>query len=69
LDAIFLSHLGNVGEDLVRTDYELDSLEFPALVARLGDTLGVNDQFTATDDAIFPETLGDIVKVYEHGGP
>ncbi len=53
----------------MHTDYELDSHEFPALVARLGDTLGVNDQFTAIEDAIFPETLDDIVKVYEHGGP
>ena len=44
-------------------DYGLDSLGFPVLVARLEDTLGA-----ATEDAIFPETRGDIVKVYEHGG-
>ena len=53
-------------EDLVLANCGLDSLGFAVLVARLEDTLGI-DPFTAADDAIFPITLGDFVKVYEHG--
>ena len=36
------------------------------LVARLEDTLGI-DPFTAAEDAYFPVTLGEFVKVYENG--
>jgi acyl carrier protein len=53
-------------EDLVLANCGLDSLGFAVLVARLEDTLGI-DPFTAAEDAIFPITLGDFVKVYEHG--
>jgi acyl carrier protein len=53
-------------EDLVLANCGLDSLGFAVLVARLEDALGI-DPFTAADDAIFPITLGDFVKVYEHG--
>jgi acyl carrier protein len=44
----------------------LDSLGVAVLVARLEDTLGV-DPFTAAEEAVFPVTLGDFVKVYENG--
>lgn len=54
-------------ENLVLADCGLNSLGFAVLVARLEDTLGV-DPFTAADDAFFPVTLGEFVKVYEHGG-
>lgn len=54
-------------ENLVLADCGLDLLGFAVLVARLEDTLGV-DPFTAADDAFFPVTLGEFVKVYEHGG-
>ena len=53
-------------EDLVLANCGLDSLGFAVLVARLEDTLGI-DPFTAAEDAIFPITLGEFVKVYEHG--
>ena len=53
-------------EDLVLANCGLNSLGFAVLVARLEDTLGI-DPFTAAEDAIFPITLGDFVKVYEHG--
>jgi len=53
-------------EDLALADCGLDSLGFAVLVARLEDALGI-DPFTAADDAIFPVTLGEFVKVYEHG--
>jgi hypothetical protein len=58
--------LAPLKEDLVLADCGLDSLGFAVLVARLEDTLGV-DPFTAAEDAYFPVTLGEFVKVYEHG--
>jgi acyl carrier protein len=56
--------LAPLGDDLVLLDSGLDSLGFAVLVARLEDTLGI-DPFTAAEDAVFPLTLGDFVKVYE----
>ncbi len=58
--------LAPLNEDLVLADCGLDSLGFAVLVARLEDTLGV-DPFTVAEDAYFPVTLGEFVKVYEHG--
>jgi len=58
--------LAPLRDDLVLLDSGLDSLGFAVLVARLEDTLGI-DPFTSADDAIFPITFGDFVKVYENG--
>lgn len=58
--------LAPLSDDLVLLDSGLDSLGFAVLVARLEDKLGV-DPFTTAEDAMFPVTLGDFVKVYEHG--
>jgi acyl carrier protein len=58
--------LAPLKDDLVLAKSGLDSLGFAVLVARLEDTLGV-DPFTAAEDAFFPVTLGDFVKVYENG--
>ncbi len=58
--------LAPLQDDLVLADCGLDSLGFAVLVARLEDTLGV-DPFTAAEEAVFPVTLGDFVKVYENG--
>jgi len=58
--------LAPLKDALVLADSGLDSLGFAVLVARLEDTLGV-DPFTASDEAVFPLTLGDFVKVYENG--
>jgi len=58
--------LAPLREDLVLLDSGLDSLGFAVLVARLEDRLGV-DPFTAAEDALFPVTFGDFVKVYENG--
>jgi acyl carrier protein len=57
--------LAPLQDDLVLLDSGLDSLCFAILVARLEDELGV-DPFTASDDVIFPVTLGDFVKAYEN---
>jgi len=56
--------LAPLRDDLVLLDSGLDSLGFAVLVARLEDSLGI-DPFTAAEDAMFPLTLGDFVKVYE----
>ena len=58
--------LAPLRDDLVLLDSGLDSLGFAVLVARLEDQLGI-DPFTASEDAHFPVTLGDFVKVYENG--
>ena len=43
----------------------LDSLCFAILVSRLEDSLGV-DPFTASEDASFPVTLGEFIRLYEN---
>jgi acyl carrier protein len=58
--------LAPLKDDLVLAECGLDSLGFAVLVARLEDTLGV-DPFTASEEVVFPVTLGDFVKVYENG--
>jgi len=58
--------LAPLHDNLVLLDSGLDSLGYAVLVARLEDTLGI-DPFTAAEDAMFPLTLGDFVKVYENG--
>jgi acyl carrier protein len=58
--------LAPLRDDLVLLDSGLDSLGFAVLVARLEDKLGI-DPFTSAEDAMFPVTFGDFVKVYENG--
>jgi len=55
--------LAPLSEELVLLDSGLDSLCLAIVVARLEDKLGI-DPFTA-DDAEFPVTLGDFIRVYE----
>jgi acyl carrier protein len=57
--------LAPLKDDLVLAECGLDSLGFVVLVARLEDTLGVD--LTAAEEAVFPVTLGEFVKVYENG--
>ena len=69
MEAIAREHgkiLAPLRDDLALLDSGLDSLGFAVLVARLEDKLGV-DPFTASEDAMFPVTFGDFVKVYENG--
>jgi len=56
--------LAPLRDDLVLLESGLDSLGFAVLVARLEDRLGV-DPFSSAEEAVFPVTLGDFVKVYE----
>lgn len=55
--------LAPLADGLVLLDSGLDSLCLAIIVARLEDALGL-DPFSA-DDAEFPVTLGDFVRVYE----
>jgi acyl carrier protein len=56
--------LAILSDDLVLIDSGLDSLCFAIVVARLEDALGF-DPFSVTEDARFPVTLGDFIKLYE----
>ena len=51
-------------DNLPLQELGFDSLGFAILVARLEDDLGL-DPFTASPDASFPLTLGDLIKRYE----
>ena len=52
-------------DDLPLNESGFDSLAFAILVARLEDDLGI-DPFTVAEDAAFPSTLGEFVRVYEN---
>lgn len=57
--------LAPLTDDLPLLDSGLDSLCFAIIVARLEDTLGI-DPLSASEDALFPVTLGDFVSFYEN---
>ena len=52
-----------VTDDLVLLESGLDSLCFAVLVARLEAALDV-DPFTSAQEIVFPETVGDFIKLY-----
>jgi len=56
--------LAALTDDLVLLDSGLDSLCFAIIVARLEDALDV-DPFGRADEAAFPVTLGDFIRLYE----
>ncbi|HEU5480822.1 MAG TPA: acyl carrier protein [Candidatus Tumulicola sp.] len=56
--------LATLTDDRPLMESGLDSLAFAIVVARLEDSLGI-DPFTASEDAQFPVTFGDFVRMYE----
>ena len=60
--------LPELTDDLVLHESGFDSLCFAILVARLEDELGA-DPFSASDDAVFPVTLGDFIEVWRATKP
>jgi len=54
-----------LSDDLSLHETGFDSLAFAILVARLEDDLGI-DPFTIAEDAAFPSTVGEFVRVYEN---
>jgi acyl carrier protein len=56
--------LATLTDDRPLMEAGLDSLAFAIVVARLEDSLGI-DPFTASEDAQFPVTFGDFVRMYE----
>ena len=57
--------LAPLTDDLPLLDSGLDSLCFAIIVARLEDKLGI-DPLSASEDAVFPVTVGDFVAFYEN---
>ena len=60
--------LAPLADDLVLLDSGLDSLCLAIIVARLEDSLGV-DPFDSDEDAEFPVTVGDFIRLYEDATP
>ncbi len=58
------AQLAPLTDDLSLMDSGLDSLGFAILVTRLEDELGF-DPFTMADEVTYPETLGDLISLYE----
>ena len=56
--------LAPLSDDLVLLDSGLDSLCIAIIVARLEDALGV-DPFNVAQDAEFPVTFADFVRLYD----
>jgi acyl carrier protein len=60
--------LAPLSDEVGLLDSGLDSLCFAIIVARLEDRLGL-DPFGAAEDAGFPVTVGDFIKLYENATP
>jgi hypothetical protein len=56
--------LARLTDDLELIQSGLDSLAFALIVARLENALGL-DPFSASEDALFPVTFGELVGLYE----
>jgi acyl carrier protein len=52
-------------DDLVLLDSGLDSLAVAILVVRLEETFGF-DPFAEATEMVYPVTLGDFIRFYEH---
>jgi len=57
--------LARLSDDLRLLESGLDSLSFALIVMRLEEALGF-DPFDTAEDAKFPVTFGDFVKLYEN---
>lgn len=55
----------DISLETVLLETGLDSLGFAILVAKLEETLGY-DPFISLEDAVYPKTFGDFVKIYEN---
>jgi len=58
-------HLAPLTESVELVESGLDSLCFAIVVARLEQKLGV-DPFSASEEAVFPVTFGEFVRLYEN---
>jgi len=57
-----------LSDELLLLESGLDSLCFAIIVAQLEDELGV-DPFSEMDDAFFPTTFGEFVRLYQAAAP
>ena len=51
-------------DEVVLLETDLDSLGFAVLVTRLDEILG-SDPFSELEEPVYPETLGELIKIYE----
>lgn len=56
--------LATLSDELTLLDSGLDSLCFAILVVRLEEKFGT-DPFATSEDAVFPTTYGEFVRLYE----
>lgn len=54
----------NLSDDTILLETELDSLGFAILVALLEEELDY-DPFQLMEDAVYPQTFGEFVEIYE----
>ncbi|MCU8104638.1 acyl carrier protein [Shewanella sp. SM101] len=54
----------SLSDDIILLETELDSLGFAILVALLEEELDY-DPFQLMEDAVYPQTFGDFVAIYE----
>jgi acyl carrier protein len=57
--------LGPLSDEMPLMDSGLDSLCFAIIVSRLDTALGV-DPFSENEDAPFPVSLGEFIRLYEN---
>ena len=67
LEATNREAVGELTDSSVLLETGLDSLGFAILVARLEEELGF-DPFTALEEAVYPRTFGEFVKIYQDHG-
>ena len=65
IGAAYGRDIASLDDDVVLVDSGLDSLCFAVLVVRLEDELGL-DPLGSVDQARFPVTIGDFIKLYEN---
>ena len=63
--ATYERDIASLDDDVALVDSGLDSLCFAVVVAHLEDELGL-DPLSSVDQARFPITIGDFIKLYEN---
>ena len=65
IGAAYGRDIASLDDDVALVDSGLDSLCFAVVVAHLEDELGL-DPLSSVDQARFPVTIGDFIKLYEN---
>ena len=62
------TEMGQLNRETVLLESGLDSLGFATVVVMMEQEAGI-DPFTATDEVIYPTTLGQFVDMYDNFNP